>query len=78
MSLDRSEIVQLKVAISALQKIIATNARKATGARPKRLRRSGKELSAFRKMLRIERKKGVPVPVLAERHGISTSYIYQL
>lgn len=78
MSLDGYELVQLKEVVGALQKIVATNGRKATGGKPKRLRRSGKELSAFRKMLRTERKKGVPVAMLARRHGISTTYIYQL
>jgi len=44
----------------------------------KRARRSGKELVAFRKMLKAERKKGVPVAELARKHGISTAYIYGL
>lgn len=55
-------------------------ARKKQQAQPieKRQRRSGKELVAFRKMLKSERKKGVPVAELAEKHGISTAYIYSL
>ena len=44
----------------------------------KRVRRSGKELVAFRKMLVAERKKGVPVAEIARKHGVSTAYIYQL
>ena len=47
-----------------------------TGA--KRTRRSGKELAAFRKMLKVERKRGVAVTELAKQHGISTAYIYAL
>ena len=43
-----------------------------------RIRRSGKELVAFRKMLKSERKKGVRVEDLASKHGVSTAYIYQL
>ncbi len=43
-----------------------------------RIRRSGKDLAAFRKMLKAERKAGVPVAKLAKKHGISPSYIYQL
>jgi hypothetical protein len=43
-----------------------------------RIRRSGKELIAFRKMLKSERKKGVRVEELASKHGVSTAYIYQL
>jgi hypothetical protein len=42
------------------------------------MRRAGKELVAFRKMLKAERKKGVRVEELAEKHGVSTAYIYQL
>ncbi|PWB83740.1 MAG: hypothetical protein C3F11_05055 [Methylocystaceae bacterium] len=41
-------------------------------------RRSGKELLAFRKALRAERKNGVPVAEIAKRHKVSKSYIYQL
>ncbi|PWB83225.1 MAG: hypothetical protein C3F11_07730 [Methylocystaceae bacterium] len=41
-------------------------------------RRSGKELAAFRKELRAERKSGVPVAEIAKRHKVSKSYIYQL
>ena len=78
MSLDRAELAQLKTVVEALQKIIASNGNNATKAKPKRRRRSGKELSAFRKMLRSERKKGVPVAALASRHGVSTAYVYQL
>lgn len=44
----------------------------------KRRRRTGKELSDFRKMLVAERKRGVPVAELARKHGISAAYIYQL
>ncbi|MDB5544113.1 MAG: hypothetical protein JWO64_1262 [Hyphomicrobiales bacterium] len=44
----------------------------------KRRRRTGKELADFRKMLIAERKRGVPVAELAEKHGISAAYIYQL
>jgi hypothetical protein len=54
MSFDHVEIVQLKAVVAALQKIITTSERKAVGTEPKRYRRSGKELSAFRKLLRTE------------------------
>ena len=42
------------------------------------MRRTGKDLLAFRKMLKAERKRGVSVAELAEAHGVSTAYIYQL
>lgn len=48
------------------------------GGGQKRTRRSGKELAAFRKMLKTERKRGTPVAELAKQHGISQAYIYQL
>lgn len=41
-------------------------------------RRSGKELAAFRKMLKAERKRGLPVAEIAAKHGISPAYVYQL
>jgi len=41
-----------------------------------RIRRSGKELMRFRHMLKMERKKGIPVAKLAAKHGVSTAYIY--
>jgi hypothetical protein len=44
----------------------------------KRLRRSGQELKQFRKMLKAQRKKGVPVADLARKHGVSSAYIYML
>jgi len=44
----------------------------------KRVRRSGKELVQFRRMLKAERKKGVSVAELARKHGVSTAYVYSL
>ena len=44
----------------------------------KRVRRSGKELVQFRRMLKAERKKGISVAELARRHGVSAAYIYSL
>ena len=36
------------------------------------------ELIQFRKMLKGERRKGIPVVALARKHGISPAYIYLL
>ena len=47
-------------------------------ASTKRIRRSGKELIQFRKMLKAEQKRGVPVGELARKHGISDAYIYMI
>ena len=43
-----------------------------------RIRRTGRELVQFRRMLKAERKKGIPVAEMARSHGISTAYIYTL
>ena len=45
---------------------------------PTRTRRSKKEAIALKKLLKAERKAGVPVAELAEKHGISTAYNYML
>ena len=82
MKLPRNEIVKLNKVITALQTIVAQYSKPGNGAAPKksgrRVRRSGRELVTFRKMLIAERKKGVSVATLAKRHRISTAYIYQL
>jgi LysM repeat protein len=83
--LSVNDLVRLNSVVVTLQEIIAQNGNSANGkngrspTKAKRKgRRSGKELVAFRRMLKAERKKGVPVAKLAERHGITSSYIYQL
>ena len=43
-----------------------------------RTRRSKKDVAALKKLLRAERKAGVPVTRLAQQHGVSTAYIYML
>jgi hypothetical protein len=45
---------------------------------PVRKRRSKKEANALKKLLKGERRAGVPVAELAKKHGISTAYIYML
>ena len=47
-------------------------------AHPVRKRRSKKEAAALKKLLKAERKAGVPVAELAKKHGISPAYIYML
>jgi hypothetical protein len=85
MSLSPNEITKLKKLISLAQELLATaeptTQRAVKGPAMetgKPVRRSGKELISFRKMLKAERKKGVPVAALAEKHGVSTVYIYKL
>jgi hypothetical protein len=84
MPLFARELAQLKKIIAIAQDLIE----KAEAAPPKdkpakqgetgRTRRSGKELAAFRKMLKAERKRGVSATDLAKEHGISKAYIYSL
>jgi len=54
------------------------NAAGQTGSSGKRIRRTGRALIVFRKMLKAERKKGLPVAELARKHGISSAYVYQI
>ena len=86
MSLSAKEITQLKKLISIVEQLIkhssaaeATTKKssRASGA-VKRVRRTGKELVAFRKMLIAERKKGITAAELSRTHGVSQAYIYQL
>jgi hypothetical protein len=82
--MTQSEVAQLKKIITIAQTLLgqATGGKgsneKKGGNGGARIRRSGKELVAFRKMLKAERKAGVPVAQLAKKHGVSASYIYQL
>jgi hypothetical protein len=84
MSLTSKEITELKKIVARANELIAkangreavkTSARRSTSVRA---RRTGKDLTAFRKMLKAERKAGVPVAKLAQKHGVTASYIYQI
>ena len=82
MPLNKHDLSKLKKIVALAEKLMASSVEKAakpkSAARNKRIRRSGKELVAFRKMLKAERKKGVSVAELAKTHGVSTAYIYTL
>jgi len=82
MPLNKHDLSKLKKIIALAEKLMASSADKAAKPKPairtKRIRRSGKELVAFRKMLKAERKKGASVVDLAKKHGVSTAYIYTL
>ena len=80
-----NDTAKLKNIIRLAQELLDTiesgksgKAKSSKAASGQRIRRSGKELVAFRKMLKAERKKGVRVEELAGKHGVSTAYIYQL
>ena len=70
----RKIAASLEELATALESFPAGNGKSA----PTRTRRSRKEAIALKKLLKAERKAGVPVAELAEKHGISTAYIYML
>jgi hypothetical protein len=83
LALNVQELSKLRRIVSLAETLIAKgNGRKNNGVARKhsgkRIRRSGQELVQFRKMLKAERKRGVPVIELARKHGISSAYIYTL
>lgn len=83
MALTNKEMKELEMLLRRAQDLLGKAASQngkssARGAEPTRIRRSGKDLIAFRKTIRAERKAGVPVSKIAEKHGISPAYIYQL
>ena len=87
MSLTAKEITELKKIVARANELIAKASGREESTKAKssarrslstNRRRSGKELETFRKMLKAERKAGVPVAQLAKKHGITSAYIYQI
>jgi hypothetical protein len=89
MALSKRQVSQLQKIVETVQAILAAEEKHGSQPSKRKIasrnsaaktnsRRSGKELLAFRKALRAERKSGVPVAEIAKRHGVSKSYIYQL
>ena len=84
MPLSARELSQLKKMVALAQGLIDKADATPSGEKVtktsanSRVRRSGKKLAAFRKMLKAERKRGVPAAELAAQHGISKAYIYSL
>lgn len=81
--LTKREINKLNKIIESLQEMLAKASSEPAAAvakksGPTRTRRTGKELAAFRKMLKTERKAGASAAELAKKHGVSSAYIYQL
>jgi hypothetical protein len=70
-----------KIASSLEELATALEVRPSTNgksAHPVRKRRTKKEAAALKKLLKAERKAGVPVAELAKKHGITSAYIYML
>ena len=81
MSLSKRQVKQVEKIVALATSLLSEVSKIEMGvnkAPTKRIRRSGKELVAFRKMLKAERKKGTPVVELAKTHGVSPAYIYQI
>jgi hypothetical protein len=90
MALTAREIAKLRRIIAISERIFSINDKPkqrrpalrshngASGLANKRTRRTGKDLVEFRNTIKAELKKGRPVVQIAKRHGVSTSYIYQL
>jgi hypothetical protein len=85
------EISKLRRIIRIAEQLIALSPKSRRGRPPslgkgsaknrsggKRVRRTGSELVQFRKMLKTERQRGVPVSELARKHSVSSAYIYML
>ena len=70
----RKIAADLESLATALESMPAGNGKSA----PTRTRRSKKEIVALKKLLKAERKAGVPVAELAAKHGVSSAYIYML
>jgi hypothetical protein len=63
--------------LEAQQKVHSANGKNGK-ASVSRIRRSKNEVLALKKLLKSERKAGVPVAELAAKHGVSSAYIYML
>ena len=92
MALYAKEISKLRRIIALAEKLIDESPKPRRGrpailngrsslrknANGKRIRRTGKDLVQFRKMLKAERRKGLSVAEIARKHSISPTYIYLL
>ena len=85
MALSQKHADQILKTANALQVIVAEAKNKpAEGSRASsspegaRTLRTGRDLMEFKKTLKKERKAGVAVSELAEKYGVTPSYIYQL
>jgi hypothetical protein len=78
MTLTAKQIKKLQQIIQQAKEILQlAKAGRKTEKAPRK-RRSGKELVAFRKMLKDEVAGGASVIDVAKKHGVSSAYIYQL
>lgn len=83
MALSQKQEAQILKIANALQEFVAEAKKmpargKQAASDGARTRRTGKDLVEFKKNLKKERKAGVPVSELAEKYGVTASYIYQM
>ena len=77
MRLSRRERELLETVISLSEKLL-TNRNSAAKANGVRLRRSRADAAQLRKQVRTARRQNVPVKEIADKLGITPSYVYQL
>ena len=92
LTITAQDVSKLQRIIALAQKLVASGS-KPKRARPsklpraavpsrrkngKRIRRSGADLVRFRRKLKSERRKGIPVADIAHKHGVTPAYIYML
>lgn len=83
MQLSKKQISQLIKILETTQQILADASRErpSSGTREQtgtRTRRTGKDLVAFKKAIKAERKAGASVADLSRKYGVTPSYLYQL
>jgi parvulin-like peptidyl-prolyl isomerase len=83
MQLTKRQINQLIKILETTQQILADANRETPRASQAvdgatRTRRTGKDLAAFKKTVKAERKSGASVAELARKYGVTPSYLYQL
>ena len=82
MQLTKKQISQLIKILETTQQILADASREVPSAEGRepgvRTRRTGKDLVAFKKAVKAERKAGASVADLAQKYGVTPSYLYQL
>jgi hypothetical protein len=76
--LSPRQLRKLNRIITLAQQVVDESTKARISGRKIRIRRTGKELAQFRQMLKVQRKKGIPVADLAREHGVSSAYIYML
>jgi len=78
MKLTQAERAFLTTFSGIAEKLLSGSKPKANGGSGKRTRRSSADAAKLQKQIRAARKRKVPVTDIAEKFGVTTSYIYQI